>query len=121
MEQQGVSLGDVLNTDKHPDLKKAYGDVMTSPTGQTLKNQIDELNWYVQQAAQSGKDLGVNVQPQLDDALDGLKNDTKNMAVPDKKGGWEMLSDAIEEMIQRVHEIIRQIFEQLTPKGRQNA
>jgi len=114
MKSRGLSAEDVMNSNQHPELKNQYASAMNTPEGKALSVQLDELDFYVDRAAKHGKEHGINVQPQLDDTLDAVKADTEGLAV-NKNGTWKSVASLVEQMIDKVRELIRQIFERLTP------
>ncbi|MEL7595335.1 hypothetical protein AADX40_15180 [Aeromonas veronii] len=118
MKQRGVELDDVLNSDKHPDLKDRYGEVMEKHGG-AVKAAMGELEWYATQAAESAKERGIDIQPEVDEAVDKVKEDAKDIALPDGQGKWTSISDTLDKVLEKVHELIRQIFARLTPGSSQ--
>lgn len=119
IKQQGLALDDVLNTDKHPDLKEQYSSVMNKHGG-AVKAALGELEWYATQAAESAKERGINIQPEVDEAIDKVKEDAKDIALPDEQGKWSSISDMLDKVLEKVHELIRQIFARFSPNSAQS-
>lgn len=119
IKQQGLALDDVLNTDKHPDLKEQYSSVMNKHGG-AVKAALGELEWYASQAAESAKERGINIQPEVDEAIDKVKEDAKDIALPDEQGKWSSISDMLDKVLEKVHELIRQIFARFSPNSAQS-
>lgn len=119
IKQQGLALDDVLNTDKHPDLKEQYSSVMNKHGG-AVKAALGELEWYATKAAESAKERGINIQPEVDEAIDKVKEDAKDIALPDEQGKWSSISDMLDKVLEKVHELIRQIFARFSPNSAQS-